>query len=415
MDDAHGEGGTRTLTATRATPTTTTDPDRAVQATGLLDTPREERFDRFTQLARTIWGVPMSSINLFDHERSFLKSTAGIDGVTEVRTRDTFCETTREHDAPLVVTDAVQDPTFASLPTVTAFGVRFYAGHPIRDQQGTTIGTLCLYDTSPRDFGDHDLTMLEQLATCVEDEVHLSSDRDRATSVQQALLPRAVAPVPGYTFAATCVATGLLAGDAFDHREIDGGHYVLVADVMGKGTAAAILMSAVRTVIRAEMRRFAETDPAARGHLGGVLERARDVVQDDLDAAEAFVTVFLGWADPHTGVLSFVDAGHGLSVVVHHDGSTTTLGSDDLPLGVDATSDWHEQRVELAAGDTFVCFSDGLLDVVPDIEVPSAAVSRLVAATGSPQRLVREVERLALAVPVRDDVTVLAVRKDAAE
>ncbi len=100
-------------------------------------------------------------------------------------------------------------------------------------------------------------------------------------------------------------------------------------------------------------------------------------------------------------------------MVVHHDGSTTTLGSDDLPLGVDATSDWHEQRVALAEGDTFVCFSDGLLDVVPDIEVPSAAVSRLVAATGSPHRLVREVERLALAVPVRDDVTVLAVRKDA--
>ena len=42
-------------------------------------------------------------------------------------------------------------------------------------------------------------------------------------------------------------------------------------------------------------------------------------------------------------------------------------------------------------------------------------MSRLVAATGSPHRLVREVERLALAVPVRDDVTVLAVRKDAAE
>lgn len=412
MDDASGEGGTRTLTADREKPATTTDPDRAVEATGLLDTPREERFDRFTQLARTIWGVPMSSINLFDHERSYLKSTAGIDGISEVPTRDTFCATTREQDAPLVVPDAAEDPTFSQLPSVSAFGIRFYAGHPIRDQHGTTIGTLCLYDTSPREFGEHDRTMLEQLATCVQDEVHLSSDRERATTVQQALLPRDVAPVPGYSFAATCVATGLVAGDAFDHRRLADGHYVLVADVMGKGTAAAILMSAVRTVIRAEMRRFAEADPATRGHLGRVLERARDVVQDDLDAAEAFVTVFLGWADPRTGTLSFVDAGHGLTVVVHADGSTTTLGSDELPLGVDPGASWHEQRVELAAGDTFVCFSDGLLDVVPDVEVPSAAVSRLVAATGSPQALVREVERLALAVPVRDDVTVLAVRKD---
>lgn len=391
-----------------------TDPGRAVQATGLLDTPREERFDRFTQLARTIWGVPMSSINLFDDDRSFLKSTAGIDGVTEVPTRDTFCATTRERDAPLVVPDATDDPDFAALPSVQAFGLRFYAGHPIRDQHGTMIGTLCLYDTSPRGFGDHDLSMLEQLATCVQDEVRTSSDREHATSVQQALLPHGVAPVPGYTFAATCVATGLVAGDAFDHRELAGGHYVLVADVMGKGTAAAILMASVRSVIRAEMRRYAAAEPHERGSLGDVLARARDVVQDDLEAAGSFVTAFLGWADPETGSLSFVDAGHGLSVIVHADGTATVLGSDDLPLGVDAGSRWSEQTVALAPGDTFVCTSDGLLDIVPEVARPADAVARLVTSATSPQRLVREVERLAQSVPVRDDVTVLVVRRDVA-
>lgn len=414
MQPAPGEGVRSAEDVARTVRIPTADPGRAVEATGLLDTPREERFDRFTQLARTIWGVPMSSINLFDQDRSFLKSTAGIEGVTEVPTRETFCATTRERDAPLVVPDASQDPDFATLASVQAFGIRFYAGHPIRDQHGTTIGTLCLYDTDARTFDDHDLTMLEQLATCVQDEVRTSSDREHATSMQQALLPHGVAPVPGYTFAATCVATGLVAGDAFDHLELGGGHYVLVADVMGKGTAAAILMASVRSVIRAEMRRFAATEPEQRGSLGDVLARARDVVQDDLDAAGSFVTAFLGWADPSTGSLSFVDAGHGLSVVVHADGGATVLGSDDLPLGVDATSRWTEQTMDLAPGDTFVCTSDGLLDIVPEVARPADAVMSLVASSPAPQRLVREVERLARAVPVRDDVTVLVVRRDAA-
>jgi hypothetical protein len=412
MHQAQGEGARSVEGDERTDGIPSNDPDRAIEATGLLDTPREERFDRFTQLARTIWGVPMASINLFDHDRTFFKSTAGLGDLTQARTSDTFCETTRQQDAPLVVTDAHDDPAFASLPAVSDFGLRFYAGHPIRDQHGTTLGTLCLYDANPRTFDEHDLSMLAQLATCVEDEVRLSSDRERATSVQQALLPRDVAPVPGYSFAATCVATGLVAGDAFDHRELEGGHYLLVADVMGKGTAAAILMASVRSVIRSEMRRFAAADPATRGTLGDVLERARDVVQDDLDAAESFVTAFLGWADPRTGTMSFADAGHGLSVVVHPDGSTTSLSSKDLPLGVDPGARWEEHQVELEPGDVFVCFSDGLLDVVPEVETPSVAVARLVADTGTPHALVREVERLALDVPVRDDVTVLAVRKD---
>lgn len=385
---------------------------RAVEATGLLDTPREERFDRFTTLARAIWDVPMSTITLFDDERAYFKSAAGIGDVTEMPVRDTFCSTTRDRDAPLVIHDTIVDPQFACLPPVTGFGIRFYAGHPVRDQHGTTIGTVCLYDTEPRAFAEHDLAVLAQLAVCVEEEVLTASDRDLATSVQRALLPRDVAPVHGYSFAATCVATGLVAGDAFDHRELRGGHYVLVADVMGKGTAAAILMSAVRSVVRAEMRRFADADPQTRGTLGDVLARARDVVQDDLEAAQSFVTAFLGWADPATGSLSFVDAGHGLSVVVHRDGSATPLGSEDLPLGVDRDATWQEQQVALQPGDTFVCFSDGLLDVVPDVMVPSRAIARLVGTTGTVHGLVREVERLAVQVPVRDDVTVLAVRRE---
>lgn len=385
----------------------------AVEATGLLDTPVEERFDRFTALARSIWGAPMSTITLFDDERAFFKSRAGLEDLVEMPASQSFCGTVRDRDAPLVVTDATADADFSCLPGVTGdLGIRFYAGYPVRDVYGTTIGTMCLYDTEPREFGAHDLAVLAQLAGCVEEEVRATSDRDLATSVQQALLPHHVTPVAGYTFAGTCVPTGLVAGDAFDHRELEGGHYVLVADVMGKGTAAAILMSAVRAAIRSEMREFAELGPDAYGGLGRVLARARDVVQEDLDAAHAFVTAFVGWADPATGSLQYVDAGHGLSVVVHEDGRVTELGSTDLPVGIDRSSSWEEHRVALQPGDTFVCFSDGLLDVMPEADVPSVAVARLLEVADGPQAFVREVERLARSIPVRDDVTVLVVRRD---
>lgn len=383
----------------------------SLAALGLLDQPVQPRFDRYTELARTIWRAPISTVTLIDRDRAYFTSCLGLD-LTDMAAEATFCSSVVHAAAPVVVPDALEDPAYRDLPAVAGEPhIRFYAGHPVRDRWGTVLGTVCVYDVRPRSFTDHDAAVLAQLAHCVEDEIDASADRDLADRVQQALQPHRVPAVDGYAFAARTVPTGLVAGDAFDHAAWGTGHYVLLADVMGKGTAAAILMASVRTALRA---RVADLAAGSTTDLGQVVMSARDLVQDDLEAAGSFVTAFVAWADPVAGRVRYVDAGHGLSVVVHADRSWTTLTSEDLPIGIDPGTGWTEHTLDLAPGDTFVCFSDGLLDVLPDAEADTGrAVAGLVARSDGPRDVVRRVADLALAVPTRDDVTVLVVRREA--
>lgn len=379
---------------------------RAIDATALLDTEPERRFDRFTELARTLWRAPMATITLFDDSRAFFKSRPGLP-IVDMPTPQTFCASVLERDAAVVVPDALADPAFRALPGVRGeLGIRFYAGQPVRDAHGTVIGTVCIYDRVPRTFDEHDLEVLAQLGRCVEAEVDSTRDRDHALRVQSALLPRSARPVVGYSFAATSMPTRLVAGDVFDHLTIDGVHHLLVGDVMGKGTAAAILMAAFRTAVRAcALADRPDRDP------GRLLAEARDVVQSDLDSAEAFVTAFLASADPASGQLVYADAGHGLSVVVGHDGSTRRLASHGLPVGVDPTCTWSSDSLVLEPGQMLVCCSDGLLELMEEDDV-EVAVGALVGTGSSPRDLVTTVERRAGSSALADDVTVLAIRRD---
>lgn len=385
--------------------------DTAVVATGLLDAAPDPRYDRVTELARTLWHAPISTVTLLHRDRAYFASRSGID-VTEAPRQETFCSTVVALDAPVVVPDAEQDDRFAHLGSVSGPPhLRFYAGHPVRDAWGTPVGTICVYDVVPREFSEHDLEVLAGLAAIVEAELRTTTDREQALAVQRALLPERVTPVPGYSFAATCVPTGLVAGDSFDHLPLTSGHYVMVADVMGKGTGAALLMAVTRTALRSAA---VDLDAGVRADLGDAVTHAHEVVSPELEAAGAFVTAFVAWAQPEDGTLRYVDAGHGLALLVHPDGTWDRLASDELPLGIDADGRWREHVTLTGAGDTLVVFSDGLLDVV-DGDDPYGAVAALTTASGGPRGLVRAVEALTRGHATADDVTVLVVRRDLEE
>lgn len=106
---------------------------RAIDATALLDTEPERRFDRFTELARTIWRAPMATITLFDDSRAVFKSRPGLP-IVDMPTPQTFCASVLERDAAVVVPDALADAAFRDLPAVQGdLGTHFYAGRPVGD------------------------------------------------------------------------------------------------------------------------------------------------------------------------------------------------------------------------------------------------------------------------------------------
>ncbi len=137
----------------------------------VLDTPAEERFDRIVRTAARLFGVPMALVTLVDEGRQWFKARVGLDG-TETPRDVSFCGHAIIHASTFVVPDAVKDVRFHDNPFVVgAPFVRFYAGHPVRAPDGSRVGTLCLIDSTPRDFSDADRAALEDLAHWVELEL----------------------------------------------------------------------------------------------------------------------------------------------------------------------------------------------------------------------------------------------------
>ena len=136
----------------------------------ILDTPPEERFDRITRLAASIFNTPMASITLVDRDRQWFKSSYGLDAVESSR-ETSFCSHAVAAQDVLVVSDAFQDPRFSDNPLVTGSPrIRFYAGCPIFVGPDC-VGTVCVLDNRPRQIDDNSVSLLHDLAALAELEL----------------------------------------------------------------------------------------------------------------------------------------------------------------------------------------------------------------------------------------------------
>lgn len=144
---------------------------RRLRELGVLDTPPEEVFDRITRLASTMLDVPIALVSLVDGQRQWFKSRVGLEA-TETARDISFCGHAIPGSEPLVVRDATRDVRFKGNPLVDGdLGIRFYAGVPLRVDQGSALGTLCVIDHKPRTLSERELAQLQDLAYLAEREL----------------------------------------------------------------------------------------------------------------------------------------------------------------------------------------------------------------------------------------------------
>jgi serine phosphatase RsbU (regulator of sigma subunit) len=361
-------------------------------------------FDRVVRLARRLFDVPVVAVNLVSDHQQVSLAQVGLDA--DVRpVSHSICASTVVDDAPLALSDARVDPRFATHPAVDTAEdpVVFYAGRPLH-ADGEVVGTLCLADDRPRELSDAEDRMLADLVEWVEQELAQDRDRREAVEVQRRLLPRHDVQVPGLQVAGHCEPARSVGGDFYDWQVLDGRLQVVVADVMGKGLVAAVIAAAVRTLLRA-------TSPY--NSLARSVARAASDCQDDLDDSGTFVTLFAVRIDPTSGEMEYVDAGHGLAVVLQVDGGVRRLASGGLPLGALPDEDWPAQSATLAPGETLLVVSDGVLDAFPSADDALEAAAALAAGRPDPATTVELVRRRADSLSVTDDLTVIAIRRDA--
>ncbi len=153
----------------------------------VLDTEAEPSFDRVTQLATHIFGVPIALVSLVDHERQWFKACIGLP-LRETTREVAFCAHALGRSTPLVIEDTHADPRFRNNPLVTGPPfIRFYAGAPLTTPAGHDLGTLCIIDRAPRAFDEHARTLLMSLAAVVMDVLELRVRTRELDSARAAL------------------------------------------------------------------------------------------------------------------------------------------------------------------------------------------------------------------------------------
>lgn len=257
----------------------------------------------------------------------------------------------------------------------------------------------------------------QKLATELEDACQaLDSELKAAADVQRWLLPTLPA-LHDVGIAASYRTARYSGGDYYDVGRLpDGRLGILIADVSGKGAAAAVLMAVLRSIVHDEVDRMGFTGPAALLDYADARLRALG-----LSERSAFVTAFCGVLHPGTGELIYSCAGHNPPRLLRvRDQTIISLnGAATFPLGlVDEPQAHTEEAAVLAPGDLALLYTDGITEARSPageffgVERLDRVLSNLpapITADTAIQTVTHEIANFEGGAPPGDDQTLLAL------
>ncbi|WP_431780207.1 SpoIIE family protein phosphatase [Streptomyces chumphonensis] len=282
--------------------------------------------------------------------------------------------------------------------------------------QGRAIGAVGLLFRDKHTFPPHEETLLTALTSTIAQSLQRAmlyeQEMELAESLQRFMLPHTIPAVPGLRTEVSYRPARRgrdIGGDWYDVIPLPGGRVAaVIGDVQGHDTHAAAVMGQLRIVLRAY---------AAEGHTASTVLARASAFLHDLDT-DRFATCLYAEADPSTGWLRLVRAGHLDPLLRGADGRCRVLPvAGALPLGLPhlGAPDFPVTSVELAVGETLVMFTDGLVER-PDADLDDG-VRALVDAVGSGPDDLRKLADWLCELPNArvgvDDLALVLLRRDA--
>jgi serine phosphatase RsbU (regulator of sigma subunit) len=269
----------------------------------------------------------------------------------------------------LVVEDLCADHRFRDNPVVRSTGARFYAGAPLRSDSGRAIGSVCIVDTQPRSISERERELLGLLAGGVMARVKLQvasrkllnrtlqidRDLEQAARMQQLLLPPARIEGDEWSIEHLYRPVERLCGDFVDVScRPDGSLAILVADITGHGTAAALTAAMTKTAFLRSAPRVAT--PAA----------LLNAIHADLTGAaspDQFITAIAALFDPATMSIELASAGHPNPFLVTGEGVEIIDPDSDMALLIESNAVCRShRRLALSRGDRLLIYTDGAIE-----------------------------------------------------
>jgi len=333
----------------------------------------QEVLDKLAEAAVKITGVKACSIRLLDEEAGDLKmrSTYGLS--EEYRNKGVVSKS-----------DTVVKAAFAGeavvLDDMRVDGRVKYKEATIKEGlvsqltvamqfRGKAIGVLRLYSPKPKHFDEDDIGIARAVASqCAAaitnarlyaeaiEGARIAEQMRLAGVVQRRMIPEKAPLIPGLDIAAAYIPCFDVGGDFYDFIQVSEGCIaVAIADVIGKGIPAAIMMS----LFRGAMRAYADT--------GGNRETTQEIINklNRMACSECrdgeFVTLFYEVIDVREGTVTYCNCGHERAVLIR-DGRIKELEKGGLVLGVDPEAEYEVETLQLSDGDCLLLYSDGLID-----------------------------------------------------
>lgn len=333
----------------------------------------QEVLDKLAEAAVKITGVKACSIRLLDEKAGDLKmrSTYGLSeeyrnkGV--VSKHDSVIKAAFAGEA-MVVDDmrvdgrvkykeaAIKEGLVSQLTVVMQF-------------RRKAIGVLRLYSPKPKRFDQDDIGVARAVASqCAAaitnarlyakaiEGARIAEQMRLAGIVQRRMIPEKAPLVPGLDIAAAYIPCFDVGGDFYDFLQASENCIVVaIADVIGKGIPAAIMMG----LFRGAMRAYADTE-RNREATQEIINKLNRMACSEYRDGE-FVTLFYTNIDVKEGALTYCNCGHEPAVLIRG-GQITALEKGGLVLGVDPQAEYEIETLQLKDGDCLLFYSDGLID-----------------------------------------------------
>jgi serine phosphatase RsbU (regulator of sigma subunit) len=268
-----------------------------------------------------------------------------------------------------------------------------------------------------------------QMTASIEDLLRQSAEKKRleeelriAHEIQMSLLPQGPLTMPGLSVTALCVPAREVGGDYYDFLPLDDHRLgLLIADVSGKGTSAALYMAELKGLILSLSR--IHTSPRE------LLIDANRIIAEHLDA-RSFITMTYAILDLRQRTMTYARAGHTPLIYVPGPGSESRrvriLAPDGLVLGLKIDNGemferlLQEETLPLRTGDLYVFFTDGISEAMNEQDdcFGEERLGRLAESQSDlpsdqlRERVLREIETFVGGAPQHDDMTMLLLKVD---
>jgi serine phosphatase RsbU (regulator of sigma subunit)/pSer/pThr/pTyr-binding forkhead associated (FHA) protein len=284
-----------------------------------------------------------------------------------IRVSRTIVNYVLDRKQAVISSDVGSDDRFDMSQSIAEFRIRSLMCAPLVDSDGNALGVIQL-DTLRRTqgFNEQDLEVLSvvamQASLAIENErLHQSAEAQRdlrrdlelAHEVQHGFLPQNRPQISGYSFYDYYRPAQQIGGDYYDYIVLNDGRIaVLVADVVGHGVAAALLMAKLSAEVRFALAVEPDAAQAVR-RLNAAIEGL------DLDR---FVTLALAMIDPRNDTATIINAGHTKPLIRRADGSLIEPGTEfsSLPVGIMPDVTYRPFELRLESGDCVLMYTDGV-------------------------------------------------------